>query len=325
MDRNHSALFLTTTFALALASACAPQKTDWDDRAGAPRLELDDPAAGAEPPASCTSFLPNYLLDVRVASFEMLDEASLGLGFPATQIGSPIVDLDVKFAHGRMDLEIEARKPLASSGARSARGRASLNKFSVEAQVNLPALVLDPKYVYRTPIAEVAAKSIADGVKNLQTETSGLEWQSSVRAVVGERVVIDAGDLSGIKVGDQFAVHPVEHVWIGEACQGEYLGSVRDTAPSAVVEVESVAQLGTTSFAKVVSGDLAKVEVGADVVVKKLKTGVGPARSLKKSVRLGTVSVEGITLPDGSSLSLETAMKVLARDVLLRSSYWPKY
>ncbi len=309
------------SLALAL-TACAPEK---QSRSPGLQAGLDDPGQGGETDTACMNFLPNLAIDVRVAAFEMLDEASLGLGWPASQILNPVVSLEVKFVHGRMDLVFEARNPLTPSGGRTARGIASLNKFSAEAKVNLPQLVLDPSYVYRTPLAEVAVRGLTDGTKNIETETRDVEWQSSVKAIVGSRVVIDAGEASGIKVGDQFSIHTAQRYWVGEPCKGEYLGTVRDPAPIAVIEVDSVPQLGTTSFAKILSGELSAIEINDDVIVKKLKGGgLGPARALKKAVRLGDVIVENIALPDGSNLSLETAMRVLARDVL-KSSFWPKY
>jgi hypothetical protein len=260
-----------------------------------------------------------------VASFEMTDEADFSIGFPAGSIVNPIVDLTVSFVRGRMDLEVEAVNPLDGTPVQTAKGKADLTKFSADVKVNLPSLNIDPGYVFHTPLADVTTGALTDGLTSLAGQTDTLEWSTDVRGTSEDQVVINAGDIAGVEVGDRFAIYNRTFYWSGAPCQSQYFGSIRAQDPAAVVEIDGVPSQAGTSFGRVVSGSLSAISSGAEALVSALKPGPnGQARTLKKGVKIGTIGTESVPLPDGSTFSLQAAIPVLLRDVIAHSNYWLK-
>ncbi len=92
-----------------------------------------------------------------------------------------------------------------------------------------------------TPLADVSLKALQSVFERNLMDLGKYQWRARVVKDLGNnKALIDAGQRSGLEVGDRMNLYPVEHYWEGDACHSEYIGSLASEEEKVAVSVISL-------------------------------------------------------------------------------------
>jgi curli biogenesis system outer membrane secretion channel CsgG len=79
---------------------------------------------------------------------------------------------------------------------------------------------------WNTPIGEATREALTDAVNKIAVIVAGGRWQGQIAEVDGNQVIVNAGSIAGVKVGDQFTIERVTKT-ITDPATAEILGAVK--------------------------------------------------------------------------------------------------
>lgn len=277
-----------------LTSACAKQTSTEEVTNGQEANPLFAPIINER--ATCEIQTPHYLVNTNIISLQMKDEGGITIGFDLGG-SSKFMGFNFKIKRAQMTIAMEARDPLQSNAIlASTRGVSDKVELKASFNIELGKIKISPGYYFETPLANLSFSSLKKGLQSLgkllQNESP---WTANVLAVpTMDEIVINAGTLAGIREGDEFAVYNVEHIWMGEPCQSEYIMDRHTTDVPLAIYQATNQLIGNRTILKLASARTSDeiVHQGAKVYISKLvKNKKEKNRDpLKKQVLAGTVS-----------------------------------
>jgi hypothetical protein len=273
---------------------------------------------------ACVIDVPQAVISGNVNAFEFSGSFGLTFGYspsgPNTSVGG---SASVKVSTATMDVSMLAVDPLSRVLMTTTDVGSNQTSTNINATIDFSQFSAGPSFYFQTPLAQVSLKGLTTGVSNLKNQLdnlSGMSWVGRVLQVnnSGASLVINAGSLAGVQVGDTFSIYDVEHFWQGAPCASSYFGSQHSPmTPVAQIKITSVS-LGT-SFGTVSFQDASNpVKLGSEVIAKTL---AGSGRYLKKKIVLGKISASHFTLPGGGDFDFEGAMNSQILTVLSTAGF----
>lgn len=249
-----------------------------------------------------------YTIDTRMVAFDITTSGGVHAGFNLLTGFLKLLSVDMKASSGRMVTGMslyDAVSPKYELVNVMGSGR-SVN-FGAEVSLGIQNIGAGFNFEHKTPLTSLIESSLSETFGLLYGEMSRLQepWHTQVAAVPSaNEVVIPVGAYAGLKVGDQFAVYNVQHVWGGTPCQSEHLMARKtSSSPLAVGTVVQIANNAALLLLQkrddVSSMDPTPIEQGARVEIFKL---VEPNRQLARVVTLRSVG--------GAQIAYENAFKV---------------
>lgn len=240
---------------------------------------------------TCEIQASEYALSTKAVAFELESDTGLSMGWDLISGFLRAIEFSFRLKTARLSLAMSLYDPLAPNRELlGVLGKSRLWGLNFKFDLGFNQIGAGFSHYSQTPLAKLSEKALSDGLDNLTETMSDLQdpWSTMVVAIPNSsQVVIPVGTFAGLKVGDQFAIFNVEHVWQGEPCQSVHLFTRKTTdqavALGEVIQVENrAALLGVT-----MSGPgKTDIENGAQVEIHRLKD---TKRVLKRSLRIDKV------------------------------------
>lgn len=257
---------------------------------------------------ACEIQAAEYALDTKMISFEMESSTGLSMGFNLLNSFLKLFQVSFKTKSGRLSLEMSLYDPMKPQvelmnvlGDSVMRG----NEFSFD--LSYQQIGVGFSHYSQTPIAKLSKKGLENALGNLTAKINQLQdpWSTEVVALPSDNeAVVPVGSFTGLKLGDQFAIYNVDHIWEGEPCKSEHL-FVKKTTPypvaiAEVTQIENNAALLTVierdQYAQISN---MKIENGSFVEIHKLTE---PERKLFRSLEIRSVI--------GAEMQFENSQKI---------------
>lgn len=247
-----------------------------------------------------------YTLDTKLIAFELTTSAGLRAGFDAITGFVSLLNINFKAASGRMLIGMsiyDAISPKYELVSVMGSGR-SLD-FGASVNLGFQQIGAGFNVANKTPLTSLIESSLTDTFDNLyaQVSQSQQDWHTQVAAVPSKsEVIIAIGSFGGVRVGDQFTIYNVNHVWAGKPCASDHLIARKTTeAPLAIGTVTQVANNAALLSVQMsdATGPNTFIDQGARVEIAKL---VGKDRQLSRLLQIRDVG--------GAQIAYDNAMKV---------------
>lgn len=303
---------LSILLSMTLLVGCGQFMADQELRAIELLQEVNDsvPQENVSKP-TCEVDYADFEIDGKLMYFEIKDKSDLGFGFDLFKGIFKAVGISFKTERGEMIMKMslqETLRPREVVAEVNGKGTSSGSDFRFELDL-LKLGSIDFGYYYQTPIGKLTEKTLADSLKQLQTRLAQVDtgWTSKVVVVPNRRqVIIPAGSVAGVRIGDSFKIYNVESLWRGEPCFSELLfrrkmNPNKPTALAKVVQVElNAALLDVTGL-----DDDSMIELGALVEIDQLPLAKKEkSRTLARSVRMNRLESGEVHLTNGAKVDL---------------------
>lgn len=159
----------------------------------------------------------------------------------------------------------------------SSVGDHSVSDRQQRISVNFKGFSVSPARYYKSDLVGVTNKATNEALSNIskiledKRSRGEFDWKTTVMKVGDPEMMIRAGSLDGVKIGDEFMITNMNHEWDGEVCNSEYWGTpVREAM---IVKVTKVSELTAIVMPERApdSGRVFDVYVGDKVTIHKLK------------------------------------------------------
>lgn len=269
----------------------------------------------------CEVQAAEYLLDAQMVDFEITSNTGISFGLSLLSGLFHAFDLNFKMASGRLDLSMSLYDPMrADAPLYSATGKSSIKGLNFNFDANVYLFNFGISSFYETPLSTLTTQGLENNLAALNKSISNLQepWNTQVVAVDDPAsFVIPMGSFANVKVGDEFAIYNVEHIWSGLPCASDHLLTKKVSQPviARAVQVENSA-----SLLKVMVPDLdAPVIIqGARVEISQL---TDPKRQLSRSVQIRNVLGAEMTFSDTRKADLTPYMKTLLNSSIVKYGY----
>jgi hypothetical protein len=133
--------------------------------------------------------------------------------------------------------------------------------------------------------------------------------------------LINAGDLSGVQVGDVYNLTNETHYWSGTPCASTYYGGTADASPDQVIQITIVTPNQNVAVGTIISTTGNHAEMGAEVTINQLVAAApnAPARNLKKYIVLEPITASPISVPGGATFDFQSVMNNQIVNVLTQT------
>jgi hypothetical protein len=267
---------------------------------------------------ACEIDIPQALIIGNVDAFEFRDSFGVTFGYTPTGVNAGVsASGSVLVSNSAMALTMLAADPLSQVNMYDANVTEDQTNTTINATINFSLFSVKPTAILNTPLAKVTMSGLSQGIAQLSSQLEQLPWTGRVLQKTSNGIVIlNAGTLANVKVGDQFTIYNVQHFWSGTPCQSQYENSLRNENPAGVLTIVQVAN--STSFGTISNIDQSQTILpGAEVAIKTL---IGDqSRELKKKVKLGTISAKTMALPGGTTFDFANAINGQFSSVILSS------
>lgn len=248
-----------------------------------------DPYAVGNDPNKCLIYVPQIMVSGSVLSFEM--HYGGGFFFGITPGGAKEfvgAGTTIGLEQTQLAIQMDAFKPLTRKSLAVAKATPEQFKFKVDLLINFAEFAIGPKFFYQNPLANVTLQGLKNAMAKLaaQLDTNAIAqgrplWEARVIRDDDTSILVRAGRLNDIKVGDEFEIYNMDHEWedMTLPCESRYVGSTRRTTkPIAIARVTEEALLDDgivrlVPLPKAEGGrdaDGTRAEPGAQVVIHKL-------------------------------------------------------
>jgi hypothetical protein len=278
----------------------------------------------------CEVDFADYKLDTHLLAFEIFDKKDIGFGFNLLSGFFKAFGLKFKTEKGTMLAAMHMRETLRPSESLAdvtGNGESKRSEFNFE--LDAAQLALNLGYFYQTPLSLLTEKTIANTLSHLQSEMSAVETPWSTRAVhlypVDQQLIVPAGSVAGIRMGDQFGIYNVDYAWRGEPCVSELLFERKKTTePMAILQVTQLDK--NASLLTIIEKRTDDpIEYGARLEIHKLILGKKEkSRTLKRAVRLGEFKSEKLVVPGGANVDLSLYISEQTQALLDKYGYYPR-
>lgn len=324
--KKYIANFIVLTWLLQGCSGFTSQQKIQMDLAN---VSEGNKTAGDQRPY-CEIDYADYQLDTHLLAFEITDKSNIGFGFNLLTGFLRAIGLNIKTEKGKMLMSMhmsESLRPHETVANVMGQGESKTTDFSMN--LDLLRLGFDISYYYQTPVSKLTEKTLDDSLNNLKNSMSRVEtpWSSRVVYLYENegQVIIPAGTVAGVRLGDKFNIYNVEYAWRGEPCSSELLfekkNSVDAMAVAEVVQLEKNASL--LKIIEVRSEE--PIEYGAKVEIAQLQLNSNEkSRQLLRSVRLRNFESEPLSLTSDAKVDLSLYMSEQTQSLLNRHGYYPR-
>lgn len=279
----------------------------------------------------CEVDLVDYELDTHLLAFEITDKNNIGFGFNIASGFINAIGLNVSTEKGKMMAAMhlrEALRPIETIVDVTGIGESSSTDFNIK--LDAARLSADLGYFRQTPLYKLTEKTIAGTLKNLKAELSTIETDWSTRVVhiypTTAELIIPAGSVAGIRVGDKFKIFNVDYTWEADPCTSALLFRRKQTAqPLAILQVTQL-EKNASLLSVVERFSDENIEEGAIVEVSSLPfAGKEKSRSpLARAVRLSSFKSEKLSIADGKSVDLSLFLEEQTSVLLNSYGFYPR-
>jgi hypothetical protein len=228
---------------------------------------------------ACEIQYAEYALDTKLIAFELVSSGGVHVGFDLLTGFLKLLNIDLKASSGRMSIGMSLLDPLSTSRELSSViGAGTSYDFGANVDLGFQSIGAGFSFYYKTPISTLAQNSLTDTFTNLTNDMAKNQepWNTQVVAVPTDNdLVVPIGGFGGLKLGDQFLIYNVQHVWSGTPCASEHL-IARKTTPNPVAYA-TVSQVANNAAVLTVFMDEGhprqldvKIAPGAMVLISKL-------------------------------------------------------
>ncbi len=229
---------------------------------------------------SCLVNLPQYRINGSVNAFELKSKMGLGLsigfanGASLTSNGLPGVNFGVDTY--QLDMTMHAVHPITAAVSASSHVTAKQTATKLEFNLPIASLLLNPSFYFQTPLATVSYNALSSSVKQIKAQLDAIKdkpWFTRVLVASEGRIVILAGSLHNVEVGDTFDIYNEKVYWLSNngspavPCESTYNGS-NDGDKVATIEIKEMTE--ETAVGVVLWQSGAPIKMGSKVKVNKL-------------------------------------------------------
>ena len=255
----------------------------------------------------CEVDYADYELDMHLYAFQMKDKTDFSVGFNLLQGFFKAIGLKFKTERGQMEMTVElgeALRPLEVVAKAKGVGELKGTEFRID--LDALQLGLDIGYYYKTPLSTLTEKTVKNGLSEITKKLKNVEtpWNSRVvfHKPVEQEMIIPAGSVAGLRLGDEFYVYNVNYIWKDTPCASDLQFRDRDATHVARVVVTQL-EKNASMLTIVDKPSDAPIELGALVEVAHLPLAKGEkSRSLARSVRLRNVVSEKLSVQGASAV-----------------------
>jgi hypothetical protein len=286
------------------------------------KLEVPD----EEPLAlTCEQNPAEYLLDAKVVSLELTDKTDISFGFDLLSGWLRAFGVSFKAKSAQMTMVMDWYNPLRPKSAiANSKGKATLNKTELGVALDLGKANGNIGYLYQTPLHLLTTKVLINSIAQakLQVDQLNTPWFTRVQSVHDDVVVVPAGSLSGLKLGDDFSIHNTVSIWRGRPCDSDLIGEYN--SPEQAIAFGKVVDLNESYAFLKLSGDIHAVKPGAKVSVLNLvkKDKKEKRSALKRSIQIRNISSGDVRLESGSKVDFVPFVQDLLKPALRESGYF---
>lgn len=198
---------------------------------------------------ACEIQAAEYTLDAKMVAFDLTDSAGVHAGFDLISGFLKLFSIDFHATTGRMAMSMSLYDPMTPKvELLGVLGSSISLNFGVAVDVGFQNIGAGFNLSHQTPLATLVQNSLNDTFTNLTTQMNDLQeaWHTEVVAVpTKDAVIIPVGSFANLKVGDQFAIFNVDHVWSGKPCESEHL--IARKSPLARVAVGEITQIANNA------------------------------------------------------------------------------
>lgn len=234
----------------------------------------------------------DYILDTEVLGFEVIKSRDVSFGFNLLKFFIRSFEGSFKVQNSQLTIRTNVRETLKPKDPLApALGFGELQMRERNFQIGFFVFSGGYSSFSQTPLVSVFQRAVDQAVGSMAGQLASVEpeWSSTIVSLpTPTELVIPAGSNAGLRVGDEFEVFNIEHIWEGKPCDSKYLLPRATTSePIAVVKIESGRSLyPNASLLKILSQNSrdAVVEQGARVYLR--AKGGEPLRSLRRSANI---------------------------------------
>ena len=254
----------------------------------------------------CLVEYEEYQLDVHLNAFEIYSKKGFQFGFNLGEGLLQLLGFSFKTEKGLMSLYMGLSESVnPTSWVSYVEGQATMKKRDFRFNIGVSQFNGGLSYFKQTPMNTLTGNSIKNGFSNMEKEMEAKQVNWKTRVVHSNegqsRLVVPVGNVSGLRIGDQFNVFNVNYVWEGDPCVSELLIPAKTTTkPIAITEVVQVEN--NAAVLLVIDrfhDDI--IELGAMVEINQL---TDETRKLSHSVKVRNVSAHPIPVDEGLDLDL---------------------
>lgn len=235
----------------------------------------------------CVKRVPQFEVGGKVESFEIVGGGGLFFGagpnFDAqTKAGlTPQLGASINVQFAQMATNMQASDGFNHAPFASANTTATQTKVDLNLSIDFGMFRFGPKFFFQSPLAKVSRNALTQNIDMLVQNFDAISrstgkplWETTVRTDEDTHVIIYAGRLQGLKVGDEFKIYNMDHYWADpkKPCQSRHDGAIpRTDEPVAIVRIDNESALGDEiSRALVIQESGDQREAGARVEILKL-------------------------------------------------------
>jgi len=275
---------------------------------------------------ACEIQAADYRLDTRVVSFEITSSNGLDFGFNLLSGFLRLFGISFKTKEGRMAMTMKLADPIQPHyELMNTLGSALMKDREFKFQLGIEQFNLGFEHYSRTPVATLAERALEDTVVRMNAQIAGLQesWSSQVIAVPNRNeVIIAAGSYAGVKIGDEFAIYNVEHIWKGVPCESEHLFERKTTSGpllyGVVTDIRNIGALLSVRPTGDSRTDMPVVDQGARVEISKLVNG---RQALSRTLEIGEVIGAEMKFDNNLTVDLTQYLREQINAVVHRNGY----
>jgi hypothetical protein len=250
-----------------------------------------------------------YAINTDVVAFELETDNGFSMGWDLVSGFARAIQASFTLKTARLNLSMSLYDPIRPNyELTSVFGKSRLWNINFKFDLGIQQIGVGFNHYSQTPFSQLTQEGLAAALKNLTGRMAEMQdpWSTEVVAVPNlTQVILPVGSFTGLKLGDQFSIYNVEHVWEGVPCHSEHLLTRKTTtepiATGEVIQLEnSAALLDLVGRADVPGGKFVPVEPGAMVEVYDLK---GNHR-LYRTLQIGKIGGAVLQFDNSTSVNI---------------------
>ncbi len=282
---------------------------------------------------SCIVGYSDFQLDENLINFTITDKAGINFGFNLNTSWIKAIGLNVQTKKGQMDMSMQLSQTADPQDiVTNVMGTGMSQDTAFDFNLDLILFRTDISNAHNTPLTTLLQNTIKNGLNNISTNLAKnpVEWSAPIVYLIDpqQEMIIPAGAIAGVRLGDQFQLYNIDYSWAGDPCNSKLLLPVKTTAsPIAMAQVVQLEQ--NAALLKVynqISTDPAeKLRLGSRVFVSNLPLKKGEkSRSLMHSVSLRSITSQPLSLTDGSNINLAPYLSAETLGVMSSYGFYPR-
>jgi hypothetical protein len=259
----------------------------------------------------------------------LVDEFDISFGFDVIKGWFESLEVKIPLKRAQLVLSMLMSQPMIPQRpVAAAVNKAYDLNLAVKVDIDFGQIAVNPEYYWETPLSNLTSKALQKTFQQLAKQAKGKTsaWNAWVyKRPKYDEIVMTSGSLAGVKVGDEFKIYNVEHIWTGTPCESEYVMPRKTTRqPMAVARVEQVKDHYSLMRFIPPYADTEGIEIseGAIVEISQLvPSSDGRDRELGRSLRIGEFTSGALLVKEKPALDLVPLMLRQLKPVVLDEKF----